>query len=372
MKSLLLSRDGTLEIIAGAVSLLILLVLMANQEAVWFLLVGFLLITSIKVAGINARRSIVVFCFSLIAMGKVDPLWMPFVSVIALPYAEYLSSSGKLKTAVLAASIFLIWESCLLVSFSKFGVELAVLVLKDVSIFAFALVLGSVRSLWSQKTLLLNEMHQNQIRTLYTEFGSYLHQHVASSLVKIVLLARLTKSLQPDTVSSVLESEPTPDLTSFDATSALRKIEAQAESSLALVRKYVAGYHSLRSGNTGDLENTLEIIGLSGWRVIQELEDSWQELLAQYQSTDIASELLVNALKYGDRNYPLTIIVQKDAVNLRIACRNARSNSSSDQLGGTGFGLELIRNMVAKLNGSVQVQESSGMWSVECLIPTSK
>ena len=368
MKSLLLSRDGTLEIITGAVSLLILLVLMANEEAIWFLLVGFLLITSIKVAGINAQRSIVVFCFSLIAMGKVDLLWMPFVSVIALPYAEHLSSLGKLKTAVLAASIFLIWESCLLVSFSKSGVELAVLVLKDVSIFAFAVVLGSVRSLWSQKTLLLNEMHQNQIQTLYTEFSSYLHQHVASSLVKIVLIARFTKSLQPDTVS---KSEHSPSLTSSDAASALRKIETQAESSLALVRKYVSGYHSLQSGNSGDLENTLEIIGLSGWRVIQELEDNWQELLVQYQSTDIASELLVNALKYGDRNYPLTIMIQKVAVNLRIACRNARSNSSSDQLGGTGFGLELIRNMVAKLNGSVHVEKSSGMWSVECLIPAS-
>lgn len=348
MKTRLLERDDTVEILFGVISLLLLLLFMSVIEAMWFLVVGALLLASIRVASSSPRRSLMVFCFSLLAMGKVDPGWLPFISIVALPYAEYLSALGKVTYSLLAGEFFLRWEAYLLFSAGQAHRELATFLLEDLGIFAFAILLGAARNLWVERTRLTNEVHHDRIHTLHAEFGAYLHQHIASTLVKIILLARAGHSNPP---------------------TALRKIEEDTESTLSLVRSFVEyGMPSVDTMSNA-ITSTLAIIEHSGWKVIRSLDDDWPLLLAQSDTVDVAAELLLNALKYGDRGMPLGFSIQRRTTTFVIACTNARSDTSERPVGGNGLGLELIRHKINALQGTLDIDIEPGRWTAVCTIP---
>lgn len=91
----------------------------------------------------------------------------------------------------------------------------------------------------------------------------------------------------------------------------MRKIEEDAESTLSLVRSFVEDGMPSVDTMSNAITSTLSIIEHSGWKVIRSLDDDWPLLLTQSDTVDVAAELLLNALKYGDRGMPLEFSIQR-------------------------------------------------------------
>lgn len=117
------------------------------------------------------------------------------------------------------------------------------------------------------------------------------------------------------------------------------------------------------------ITSTLAIIEHSGWKVIRSLDDDWPLLLTQSDIVDVAAELLLNALKYGDRGMPLEFSIRRRTTAFVIACTNARADTSERPVGGNGLGLELIRHKINALQGTLDIDIEPGRWTAVCTIP---
>lgn len=339
-----------MEIILGAFSLSILLFLLGTSS-LWLAIVGCLMLTAIRVAVVDYKRSLVVFVFSIGALGNLDPAWLSFLSLVAFPYFEFLSASGRYFSSLLAAGFYLVWEIISLSNIQMQTLSVAEYALRDAALFAFAIAFGHIRNLWKERADLLVKIQNHKIEQLRSEFSYYLHQNVASSLVKIILLAR-----SGQTENSIRREQ----------------IVSHAESSLSEIRTFIRSDDRI-SGEIfpRQIPDLLTIAKGCGWNVDLSIDNEFEDLIQNQSVNEIASELILNALKYGDNRSPLFLMLKQIERSCLISSRNEIASESNCHFASSGLGLREISRCIDRLGGDLRFSSENGYWWVECRIPIS-